>query len=414
MNTGAGGGSPRPALVALLATLSMFGPLSMDLYLPSLPRLAQDLEVSEQTAQLTMSVCFVALGLGQLVYGPVSDRYGRRGPLLAATCGYVAMSAACALAPTAGALIVARTLQGLCGAGGVVIAMAIARDLASGAALARLLALLASITTLAPVVAPVVGGQLARIMDWRGIFWVLTAIGVAIVAAVLVVGVPEASTGAARREHPAHAARALATDPVFRSVLLVIAAASVGLFAYLNMSTFAFQTDLGASETQFSIAFATIAAAGLAGAQATRVAVTHTGPGRLFVAAVCVWAGVAVTLALVTRVGIGLPLIVAALALCQACLATMLATGPSLALGAHAPRAATAASLLGVAGTIPGPLLVPLFSRAHVSAASMTTAIAVAAATAALLALMLVAPALRRAAAAQAPASPDLAIEQER
>ena len=164
-------------IVLVLGALEAFGPLSMDLYMPALPHLAETLQTNDTLAQTTMSVCMIGLGVGQLIAGPLSDRYGRRRPLLAGVALFTVFSLVCAFAPTIEMLLLARLLQGLAGSAGVVIALAVARDLFSGIELSKMLSLLALVGASAPIFAPVLGGQLVLFMDWRGIFGVLTLIG---------------------------------------------------------------------------------------------------------------------------------------------------------------------------------------------------------------------------------------------
>ena len=175
-------GSPR-ALLVLLGALSAFGPLSMDLYLPALPEVAGDLDAGQSAVQLTLSAVAVGLAVGQLVAGPLSDRFGRRGPLLMGVAAWALASLLCAASPTVWVLVAIRLLQGLGGAAGIGLARAIVRDRYEGTESARVFAVLASIGGAAPVLAPVLGGQLLKVTDWRGLFVVLAGIGVIMLAA---------------------------------------------------------------------------------------------------------------------------------------------------------------------------------------------------------------------------------------
>src|SRR6202012_2381605 len=136
-----------------------FGPLSMDSYLPSTPTIAANLHASQSLVQLTLSGCLAGLAVGQLIAGPVSDGLGRKRPLLAGLVGVTGLSVACAAAPDIGALIAFRFLQGMAGAGGVVLSLAIVRDLYTGTELARVLGSLLLVFGLAPVLPPGVGGR---------------------------------------------------------------------------------------------------------------------------------------------------------------------------------------------------------------------------------------------------------------
>ena len=158
------------ALAVVLSLLTVFGPISMDLYLPVLPALTDELRAATSMAQLTVTACLLGLALGQVVAGPLSDRFGRRRPLLIGVVVYVVTSLACAVSPTVEVLVVARFAQGLAGAVGIVISQAAGRDLYSGAPLLRYYARLTVLAGLAAIVGPVVGGGLAAVTDWRGIF----------------------------------------------------------------------------------------------------------------------------------------------------------------------------------------------------------------------------------------------------
>jgi DHA1 family bicyclomycin/chloramphenicol resistance-like MFS transporter len=153
---------PQARTVEVLGGLTMFGPLSLDLYLPALPELADDLNASASAAQLSITACLVGLALGQLVAGPLSDRFGRKRPLIVGVLAYLVASVACALAPSVTVLIVLRLIQGLAGAAGIVISRAIARDLYSGSALMISFSRLLLVAGLAPVLAPVLGGSSAE------------------------------------------------------------------------------------------------------------------------------------------------------------------------------------------------------------------------------------------------------------
>ena len=176
-------------MIVVLGMLSTFGPLSLDLYLPALPQLAQELEASASGAQLTITACLVGLATGQLIAGPVSDRLGRRRPLIVGLTIYLLASAGCAFAPSIEVLVPVRLVQGLAGAAGLVIARAVVRDLYAGRDLVVFFSRLILISGLAPVIAPVLGGQLSKIMTWRGMFLVLAGFGAVLLLAGLF-GVP--------------------------------------------------------------------------------------------------------------------------------------------------------------------------------------------------------------------------------
>ena len=153
------------------------GPLTTDMYLPSLPDIARQLGASTAQVQLTISAYLIGFAVGQILYGPVSDRHGRKPVLLAAVALYCVASLACALSTSIEMLIVSRFVQALGGSGGIVLARAIVRDLYSGARAGRELSLISSVMALAPVLAPIVGGVLQTGFGWRSIFVTLVARG---------------------------------------------------------------------------------------------------------------------------------------------------------------------------------------------------------------------------------------------
>src|SRR3954454_1839438 len=171
----------RIRLVIVLGAVNAIGPLSIDMYLPAFPDIAASLHASAAQVQLTLTACVAGLALGQLVVGPLSDRLGRRGargrgegggrrgPLIAAMATYAVASVLCSVAPSAPVLMALRFVQGLAGAGGVVIARAVVRDLHSGAAAVRLFSSLMLVTGLAPILGPLAGGQVLAVASWRGI-----------------------------------------------------------------------------------------------------------------------------------------------------------------------------------------------------------------------------------------------------
>ncbi|MEU1863309.1 multidrug effflux MFS transporter [Streptomyces gardneri] len=249
--------------VGLLVTLVLGGltalpPLSMDMYLPALPEVTGALHAPAATVQLTLTACLAGMALGQLVVGPMSDKWGRRRPLLAGMVVYVLATAVCALAPTAELLIGFRLLQGLAGAAGIVIARAVVRDLYDGVEMARFFSTLMLISGVAPIVAPLIGGQILRITDWRGVFYVLTVIGVLL---TLVVWRFLGETLPPERRHEGGVGDALRTmrgllaDRVFAGYMLTGGLAFAALFAYISASPYVVQEIYGASPQTFSLLF---------------------------------------------------------------------------------------------------------------------------------------------------------------
>ncbi|MEV6393781.1 multidrug effflux MFS transporter [Streptomyces sp. NPDC051907] len=242
----------------VLGGLTALPPLSMDMYLPALPAVTASLGSPAATVQLTLTACLAGMALGQLVVGPMSDRWGRRRPLLVGMLVYVAATAICALAPTIELLIGFRLLQGLAGAAGIVIARAVVRDLYDGVEMARFFSTLMLISGTAPIIAPLIGGQVLRITDWRGVFLVLTGVGVLltlVAAKWLHETLPEEKRHSGGVGQALRTMRGLLSDRVFTGYTLTGGLAFAALFAYISASPFVVQEIYGASPQTFSLLF---------------------------------------------------------------------------------------------------------------------------------------------------------------
>jgi len=231
----------RPGILALiLGALTALGPLSVDMYLPSLPSIQRDLGTTASATQLTLAAYFAGLCIGQLAYGPLTDRFGRKRPLYAGLALYVLASLACAVAPGVHALIALRFLQAVGGAAGQVVTRAVVRDLYTGPAAARLLSMLMLVMGAAPILAPLLGGWVLLVGGWRHIFALLAALGLACLA-LMITALPETST---RRTPRLDAAiigghlRAIFRDRAFIAYTLTGAFAQAGMFAYISGSPF--------------------------------------------------------------------------------------------------------------------------------------------------------------------------------
>lgn len=278
------GSAMRWRLLAVLALLSAIAPLSIDIYLPALPAMTRELGGSTAAAQLTLTTFLIGLAAGQLVLGPISDRLGRRGPLIASTLVCASASVACVAAPTIETLMPTRLVQGAAGAGGVVIARAIVADLSTGTAAARIFSSLAAVQGLAPVLAPLAGGVLAPIVGWRGVFAVLAALTT--VMALSVIFMVGESLPPPRRDKGAYpglssSLLAVSTDRAFLAPTAGFACAFGALFSYIAASPFVIQGLLGFSPPLFGTIFAANAV-GLAGSSAVSAKlVRRHGPTRL-------------------------------------------------------------------------------------------------------------------------------------
>lgn len=245
-------------VVLVLGGLTATPPLAMDMYLPSLPEVTGSLHAPAATVQLTLTACLAGMALGQLVVGPMSDKWGRRRPLLTGLAVYILATALCAVAPNVESLVAFRLLQGLAGAAGIVIARAVVRDLYDGVAMARFFSTLMLVSGVAPIIAPLVGGQILRVTDWRGVFVILTFVGAAL--AVLVwTRLPETLAPADRHAGGTAEAlrgmRALLADLPFTGYMLTGGFSFAALFAYISASPFVVQEIYGASPQTFSVLF---------------------------------------------------------------------------------------------------------------------------------------------------------------
>ena len=278
----------------VLAVLAAFGPLSIDMYLPSLPAIGRELGAGPGQVQLTLSMFFVGACIGQLTYGPLSDRYGRKPMLVIGVSTYVAASAVLAMAGDIGTMVVGRFLQALGGGAATVIARAAARDRFEGIEAARALSTLMLIMGAAPLLAPSLGALILKFADWRAIFWVLAAYGaLALLAVVLLL--PETRprelrprTGLWRvfRNYGE-----VLSDPVAATCAVASAGAFAGMFAYISGTPFVYIELFGLDPETYGLLFALNVVAIMGGAWANWRLVADIGVGRMMTAGVCIVSG---------------------------------------------------------------------------------------------------------------------------
>ncbi|MFE1923117.1 multidrug effflux MFS transporter [Streptomyces asoensis] len=369
---GAGPGLPARRRAGLLVTLVLGGltatpPLSMDMYLPALPEVTRSLHAPAATVQLTLTACLAGMALGQLVVGPMSDRWGRRRPLLAGLVVYVVATALCALAPTVELLVACRLVQGLAGAAGIVIARAVVRDLYDGVAMARFFSTLMLISGVAPVVAPLIGAQVLRTTDWRGVFLVLTGVGL-LLAVVVWTRLPETLPAADRHAggvgEALHSMRRLLADPLFTGYLLTGGFAFAALFAYISASPFVVQEIYGASPQTFGLLFgANSVGLVLIGQLNGRVLVGRVRLDRVLAVGLAVVVLAATALLLMTTGvfgEVGLVPVAAALFVLMSAMGVTLPNAQTLALLRVRHSAGSASALLGTSSFLIGAIASPL------------------------------------------------------
>ncbi len=246
------------ALTVLLAALSAIGPLTTDMYLPSLPDIARLLGATTAEGQLTISAYLIGFAAGQIIYGPLSDRHGRKPVLLGAVALYCVASLICALSTSIEMLIAARALQALGGCGGIVLARAVVRDLYSGPRAGRELSLIGSVMALAPLLAPLIGGILHTVFGWRSVFATLVLIGLSGVAVIWLL-LPETLT--TRAAEPVSfrsmlkSYRVVARNPAYLAYSGLATTSYAGLFAWISVASFVLQNIYGLGPFDFALAF---------------------------------------------------------------------------------------------------------------------------------------------------------------
>lgn len=355
---------PRIALV--LGLLGAVGPFAIDMYLPALPTVAADLGASIQGVQATLSAFFIAFGVSQLVYGPLSDRMGRRPPLLIGLGVFLAGTLGCALAPDVGWLTAARVVQGVGAAAVMVVPRAVIRDLHSGPAAARMMATIMLVIAVSPMLAPLAGSGVMAVAGWRAIFGVLAVAG-AISIFLTLFALPETLAPADRKPIRAgdlgRSCLRLLGDRQFLGLTFSAGFGIASFFVFIASASFVYAESFGLGPTAFSLAFALNALGFFGASQAA-------GPlgGRFGMARVVIWgsagfAAVSLSLLGLTLAGFGgLATIVVMLFLANACLGVVIPTTSVLALDPHPDIAGLASSLAGTLQMVAGGLMIALLA----------------------------------------------------
>lgn len=337
-------------MVLILGALSAFGPLAIDFYLPAFPAMAQAFATDEKHVQATLAAYFLGLSLGQLAYGPVADRFGRRKPLLFGVGLFTLASLACAYAPNLDTLILARFVQALGGCAGMVLSRAIVSDKCDPVASAKVFSQLMLVMGLAPILAPMLGGVLVNVAGWQSIFLALSLFSAACLLAVSL-GLPESLPAHIPRQPLSGALRQymrLLADRVFIGHALTGGIAIAGMFAYIAGSPFVFIKLYGVPAEHYGWLFGTNAAGFILVAQVNARLLAKRGPAFLLVRAVWVYLAAGLVMLGVAAMHpaqlwpLLLPLFV-----CIASLGCIIPNASACAMSGQGARAGSASALMG-------------------------------------------------------------------
>jgi MFS transporter, DHA1 family, multidrug resistance protein len=354
----------RVRMIAILGALVALGPLTIDMYLPALPKIADDLSVSSSVAQLTLTGTLAGLALGQLIVGPLSDSLGRRRPMMAGIVLHMLASVLCLFAPNIAVLGVARGLQGMGAAAAMVVAIAVVGDLYAESVAATVMSRLMLVLGVAPVIAPSLGAAVLLKASWHWVFAALVVLagGLFLLAAL---ALPETLPASHRRPLKVRSIAAtyveLLRDARFVILVLVAALGMSGLFAYIAGASFVLQGHYGLDQQAFALVFGAGAVALIGATQFNVVLLRRFAPQTIVV-----WALVAASVAGVVFVGLsyehigGLPGFVVPVWAILAAMGLVIPNAPAVALSRHPDAAGTAAALLGAAQFGLGAAVAPL------------------------------------------------------
>jgi DHA1 family bicyclomycin/chloramphenicol resistance-like MFS transporter len=390
---------PNAKYVLLLGLMCALPAISTDIYLPSLPDVARDLHTSATAAQLTMTAMLIGGAVGQLVIGPLSDRFGRRRPVLVGVSLHVVTSILCALAPAIVPLIALRTMQGFFNASASVVAMAVIRDRFVGSDASRLMSRLMLVIGVAPLFAPSIGGVIAGQWGWRAVFGALAVFGV-VLWVVVWRRLPETLPPERRREGGLRAAlggyKRLLKDRHFVALAILPGLGVAVLMSYVVASPFVLREGYGLSAHQFSLLFAINGLGLVGGAQVNAALVRRVAPIRIVRVVLPISLGLTLVLLAVAITGWGgLVALLVVLWLILAMVNFVPPNASALALSRHGEVAGTAAAVIGATQAGVSGIVSPLSGLLGGGAVAMA-AVMVGASAAALLVLVLATPAYHR------------------
>jgi DHA1 family bicyclomycin/chloramphenicol resistance-like MFS transporter len=335
----------------VLGSLVAFAPLSIDMYLPAFPQMANELNTTPSLIQLSLTFFLLGLSLGQLFTGPLSDVRGRRKPLIIGLGIYFIVSLLCAFSPSIWVLILLRFIQGLAASAGIVIARAIVRDLYSGSELTKFFSLLALVNGVAPIAAPVIGSQLLHVAPWQGTFVVLSLIGL-VMFFVVFYGLTETLPNELRSEggikNTLTTFKNLLLDRSFIGYALSQGLIFAAMFAYIAGSPFVLQDIYGVSPQKYSLIFAINGIGIVISSQITGRLAGHISERKLFVSGLVIAFIGAITLLMMLILNAGLYTILFPLFFVISSIGIVSTSGSSLAMQNQGKTAGSASALLGV------------------------------------------------------------------
>ncbi len=358
----------RPISTARLATvlglLACVGPFAIDMYLPALPTVAAELDAPISAVQGTLTAYFIAFGLSQLVWGPVSDQIGRKPPLLIGLGIFILGTLLCTVAPSIGWLIAARFVQGIGGSVLMVVPRAVIRDTATGTAAARIMALVMLVISVSPMLAPLAGSGVIVLGGWRLVFGVLllaAAVSLIITQFMLPETLPPTARVRASASSMARGSRLLLSDRWFMGLTFIGGFGFSSFFVFIASASFVYTESFGLTPTQFSLAFAANAAGFFLSSQMAAGLGQRFGMNNVVLAGTTGFALFATVLLVLVWAGLGsLGLVVGLLLLANACLGVVIPSTMVMALDPHGEIAGLASSLGGALQMILGGLIVVL------------------------------------------------------
>lgn len=382
----------RLGIAAILGSLSALGPLSIDMYLPAFPQLAEELNATASLTQLSLTACLVGMAIGQLIIGPISDVKGRRRPLLIGMLVYTLVSLLCILSSSIWGFILLRFVQGFAGAAGLVISRASVRDLYSGPELIRFMATLMVINGAAPILAPVIGGEIIGWFGWQGVFGALSIFGIIMLIGIytsLEETLPQERRSSGGLKQTLNTFRLLLKDPSFMGFVLTQGFIMASMFAYISGSSFVLQQLYELSVREYSFVFG-INGLGIVALGQVAGRLAHRIPGKTMLVTGLLYSlsGAIIMVSTILLQG-PLAIILVGLFMVISSVGLINTTANSLALEEQGARAGSASAMLGMASFAFGGLIAPLVGLGGVDSALPMASIMMVMVCCSLLAFML-------------------------